>query len=186
METKDLGAITRIEEVSAGRRDEPGSISPLVADARLRQALADAAPGAPVVQRRVPRRDLRAVVAASMVACLTILFIAALRSYSDPRPGEAGAVAAPAIVAAAALPRPLDSTPWNAPPIASTPRGTGTITAAAGLATWSIDGKPIKARSIALSCGQHELRIGRGAPRAITVPCGGTLIVDRGGKTTLR
>jgi hypothetical protein len=178
METKDLGATKSIEE---------GSISPLVADARLRRPLADAGqPAMPVLPPRVPRRDLRAVVAASMVACLMILFIAALRSYSDPRPADGVVVAAPAVVAAAALPRTVNSTPWNAPPIASTPPAMGTITAAAGLATWSVDGKPIKTRSIALSCGQHELRIGRGASRAIAVPCGGTLLVDRGGKTSLR
>jgi hypothetical protein len=63
---------------------------------------------------------------------------------------------------------------------------TGTVTAAPGVRPLYIDGARITASSAIVTCGRHLVRAGWAKPRAVIVPCGKTLYVDRGGKTTAR
>jgi hypothetical protein len=42
-----------------------------------------------------------------------------------------------------------------------------------------LDGKRLNGRSDVVTCGPHQLKVGRGHARAIDIPCGGELRVGR-------
>jgi len=131
------------------------------------------------------RRDqLRRVVVGCVSACAALLVMAALRA-------PAHATAAPT-VAKAAEPAPAppvrsaeapkqDLAPWaEIPTHAAVQPASGAIEVAQGKVV-ALDGKRVSGRAAMVPCGRHQLRVGRGAARAVVVPCGGTLSVEPNG-----
>jgi hypothetical protein len=132
------------------------------------------------------RRRLRGVVFAILAMC-TLIIMAAVAS----RMGHAGNTAAAAIPTFPAIP-PAPLTPvataqalatTTAPPTppaaADTTTGTIRIERPASPGHVWLDGKKLSAASAPVSCGTHQVKIGRTHARSIQVPCGGELVVSR-------
>jgi hypothetical protein len=129
---------------------------------------------------RPPRKRLGAVVLGAMGVSVCILLAAAVRAGiadSPADPVSAVTAALPPVVPALTT-RAADS--WHA----STAPSSGTIESHAG--TLFVDGTRITAKSALVTCGRHQLRAGRAKSHDVDVPCGGTLVVDRTGKTSVR
>jgi hypothetical protein len=136
-----------------------------------------------IVTRDTRRRNLVAVVVGFMGACILVLVAAALRPHASAAP-----VATVTVPDVSPTPPPrdsVDSVPWM--PVTPPPSlpSSGTITAAAGVGALVVDGTRTTA-SVVVTCGRHQLRVGRGIAREVVVPCGGSLVVARGGKITVR
>jgi hypothetical protein len=137
------------------------------------------------------RRQLRRVVIAAVSVCALILVAAGIvrvvHASSEPEPTPraasttststagatplAAAAVAPGLPAAAAAP---DTTNATAPT-------TGTLRLERNVAPRSVwlDGRKLNTRSEVVTCGPHQLKVGRSKGRAIDVPCGGELRVAR-------
>ncbi len=184
--TLEIDAADIVEEEPAGR----GSFAPVVLDSAPRLPLFATEDRYPTVSIRIRqdrRRTLRAVVASSMGLCLTLLFVAAVRSHGAASPAGSSAKASAAIamphadVAATSV----DSTPWTSVASTASPARTGTIMTEQAAGPWALDGVRRSARTAVVPCGQHELRLGRGAVQQVVVPCGGSLTIGRKGKITV-
>jgi hypothetical protein len=127
-----------------------------------------------------PRKRLGAVVLGAMGMSVCILLLAAVRSgVADSAPEQVSSVSAalPPVVSGLAT---RASGAWEP----STAPSSGTIESHAG--TITVDGTRITAKSAIVTCGHHQLRAGRAKSHDVDVPCGGTLVVDRTGKTSVR
>jgi hypothetical protein len=152
-------------------------------------------------QIRLPRRrrQLRGVVIAAVSACALILVAAGIvrvvHASSEPErtahasanantvdtqaaspgstTGGAGGGAAPAAAGGS-------SAPSTASGGTSAPTS-GTLHLERGLAPRLVvlDGKKLTSHNETVSCGPHTIKVGRGRPRAIDVPCGGELKISR-------
>ena len=165
----------------APSRGGPHSISPLSVSILPGPRRAAESTFKIVAVRTPRRRRLGAVVTGAMGLAVCILLAAGVRA------SLAGPIEPLAPVAAATLPpvQPAAAAaaaqPWRT---TSEPTATsGTVTSRAG--ALFIDGARISARSALVSCGHHRLKAGRGKAHDVDVPCGGTLLVDRSGKTTV-
>jgi hypothetical protein len=152
-----------------------------------------------VLLRVAPRRDLRGVVGVAMAACGLLIAVAGIRSTFAPTAGPAtvavrpapssAGVAAEARAAASPAPAPrpsAESTPWSTVD-ATRPSGfSGAVAIAAGVGPVFIDGVRATARTHAVTCGEHTLVVDAMAPRRVVVPCGGSVLVERGGKVSVR
>jgi hypothetical protein len=127
-----------------------------------------------------PRKRLGAVVLGAMGMSVCILLLAAVRS------GMADTAAEQASSVSAALPPVVPALTTRAAGAwePSTAPSSGTIESHAG--TITVDGTRITAKSAVVTCGHHQLRAGRAKSHDVDVPCGGTVVVDRTGKTSVR
>jgi hypothetical protein len=161
----------------------PESISPLSVSLPSPRRPADSTFKIEALRR--PRRRLGAIVTGAMGLSVCILLVAGVRARmtdpSDPQALALGAALQP--VGHVATPPP--SQPWRSSASATpTTPMSGTITSKAG--ALFVDGARISAKSAVVACGRHQLKTGRGKARDVDVPCGGTLLVDRSGKTTVQ
>ena len=157
----------------------------------------------PTMEIRLPakRRRLAGVVIGALSGCAIILVAAAiarvghagsppgatvtLGSPTDMAPATTTAAAAPptpTVVPIAASPRaaatPAPATTATDPGSASS---TGTVRLdrpAAPGRVW-LDGKRLGSSSALVTCGTHQIRVGRGRTHSIDVPCGGEIGVSR-------
>jgi hypothetical protein len=134
-----------------------------------------------IVTRGARRRNLVTVVVGSMGVCVLVLVAAALRPHAN---APAAAVRVTAVSPARPVQASVEPIPWT--PVTTVPSlpSSGTITTAAGAGPLVVDGARTAA-NVVVTCGRHELRVGRGVARAVVVPCGGSLTVARGGKITV-
>jgi hypothetical protein len=194
--TQEIAAGDILEEtpIEASPRGEVPSIWPLSFDAVP-------APEASTFKITVsPKRRLRGVVLGAMCISLSILAVAAL---SQVPTSPSSAPATPPALATPSPDRPADNPPTVSPtPAESTPSSggsaawvtasqpvasrSGTITLTETASRLFIDGKRITATSAIVSCGPHTVRVGWSKPRQVVVPCGATVLVDRGGRPTVR
>jgi hypothetical protein len=119
-----------------------------------------------------------------VAACAVILVAAGVAHMLRPNQ-DAAAFAATGAASAApppALPTvsPPAATTAPSPPVSDAPQ-TGTLhllhPAAPGK-VW-LDGQKITVASATVSCGDHQLKVGRAKAHTVTVPCGGDLKVSR-------
>jgi hypothetical protein len=77
----------------------------------------------------------------------------------------------------AALPA-VEAAPAPAPPDGSS---TGTVRLASGLKPGRVlfDGKKLPTASTVVSCGTHQIKIGRGRAHSVDVPCGSEILVSK-------
>ncbi len=144
------------------------------------------------------RRNLSKIVFGTLGVCAVILLAAGIarigHAMSEPAAASSGTAASlpgtntPST--AAATPGAAPSTPASpakaAAPAAigaaaSDPASAGTVRL--GRPTLSghvwLDGKKLKATSVLVSCGTHQIKVGRGRKHSIDVPCGGEISVSR-------
>jgi len=143
------------------------------------------------LELRLPlrRRRLRGVVIAAVSACALILVAAGIvrvgHASSEPA-RESRAQAALATTAAynvaTAPPSPGPPPSGAAPqPAAVSVPTAGTLHLGRNLTprwVW-LDGKKLGSRTEVVSCGPHQIKVGRARAHAIDVPCGGELRVSR-------
>jgi hypothetical protein len=131
------------------------------------------------------RQKLTRIVIAAVAACGLILIAAGVAHMLRPRPDAVAFAATPTATAAAALvpttaPSPATTTP-PAPAAAPDTPQTGTLhllRPATPGKVW-LDGQKITVASATVSCGDHELKVGRAKAHAVTIPCGGDLKVSK-------
>jgi hypothetical protein len=129
---------------------------------------------------RQRRRRLRNIVIGALSACALILVAAGIVRVSHARseenyPAAAGKLAsAPATSQLAALPAP-------APPAVIAHPTSGTLRLDRKLVPrWVfLDDRKLRTRGDVVTCGPHQIKVGRGHPRPIDVPCGGELKISR-------
>ncbi|HEY1695091.1 MAG TPA: hypothetical protein VGG39_23145 [Polyangiaceae bacterium] len=151
----------------------------------------------PTMEVRLPmrRRRLGVIVVATVAGCALILVAAGIARVShasspaatvspstaaagtpDPSVPSTSATAAPAPV-----PPPSPAAPVTPSPTTSTGASTGTVRldrpATPGRA-W-LDGKRLSSSSALVSCGTHQIKVGRGRTHSIDVPCGGEIGVAK-------
>ncbi len=180
------------QEARADSRDETPSIAPFevdiempvmswpTMDARRAESTFDIEAPPP------PPRRLRMIVAGAMVFSGLILGGAALRTVitageSSDAPRTAATQVfvrmTPATVTHAAAPSIVQ------PAIPSAPLA-GTIDVGSHPRAITVDGKHLTpTTSVIVPCGEHVVRIGKDKAQTIDVPCGGTYVVKRAGKS---
>jgi hypothetical protein len=144
------------------------------------------------LQIRLPMRRarLRRVVIAAVSACALILVAAGIvkvvhassEPSSTPRTASAANAAPGATPIAAAAIAPGLPAAAPAPDTASASAATtGTLRLERNLTPRLVllDGRKLGTRSEAVTCGPHQLKVGRSKSRAIDIPCGGELRVAR-------
>jgi hypothetical protein len=120
--------------------------------------------------------------------CAAILVAAGIGRALHPHDASSSSTAtatstAAATATATAAPTPAATATATAPPAPAPPPtpATGTLTldkpATAGK-VW-LDGKKVTVKSGEVPCGKHQLKIGRGKPRSVTIPCGDELHVSK-------
>jgi hypothetical protein len=130
------------------------------------------------------RRRLRGIVIGALSACVLILIAAGIArvSHASSEPGATSSASSgsDSPVAAAAAPSP--AAPAAAPTPDSTPGAptTGTLRLDRSLVPRSVflDGKKLVTRADAVTCGPHQIKVGRAKARPIDVPCGGELRIS--------
>jgi hypothetical protein len=138
---------------------------------------------------RIPmrRRRLRGIVFATLAMCSLIL-IAAVISRVGHASNEAAALPAfptsiiPSVVApsASATVVAAPDTARPAPtPTAEPSTGTVRIDRPAVPGRVWLDGKKLTVPSTSVSCGAHQVKIGRGHARSVQIPCGGEFVISR-------
>lgn len=130
------------------------------------------------------RRHLGKIVAGAVGFCGLIL-VAALIARVSHASSESSETVASASAVATADPPPIPASTATAPstaPGALDPSSTGTVRLdkpARPGAVW-LDGKKVAGDSVQVSCGTHQIRVGRyGRKHSIDVPCGGVIGVAR-------
>jgi hypothetical protein len=190
--TQEVAAIDILEEtpleeipidIDLSPAPGPPSISPLsvsVLPAPRRAAESTFRIDAVPSHGNVQRRRLGAVVTGAMGLSVCILLAAGVRArMNEPLDQTAVAAALPAVLEAPAA----AAQPWRTA-ASDAPATSGTVTSRGG--ALFIDGARISAKSALVSCGHHQLRVGRSKARDVDVPCGGTLVVDRAGRTSVQ
>jgi hypothetical protein len=136
------------------------------------------------------RRRRMGLVIGAVAGCVLILLAAGIA-----RVGHASSTPSPAIATETAAPAPtpdapsLNATPdpavgaTNAVPAPTLPDGssTGTVRLGRGLSPSHVlfDGKKLSSPSAVVSCGTHQIKIGRGRAHSVDVPCGGEIAVAK-------
>ncbi|HEX3344187.1 MAG TPA: hypothetical protein VHS09_06415 [Polyangiaceae bacterium] len=143
----------------------------------------------PTMELRLPmrRRRLGGVVIAAIAGCALILVAAGIarvgHASSTPDPASSPPVTAAAVATTAAPPAvPGTSSPAaTASPSPNDTASTGTVRldkpAVAGH-VW-LDGKKLSSKSALVSCGTHQIRVGRGRTHSVDVPCGSEIGVSK-------
>jgi hypothetical protein len=138
---------------------------------------------------RIPmrrRRRLRGIVFATLAMCSLIL-IAAVISRVGHASNEAASLprfptSIPSVVAPSASAAVVAAP--NAARLAPTPPtepSTGTVRIdrpAVPGRVW-LDGKKLTVPATSVSCGAHQVKVGRGHARSVQIPCGGEFVISR-------
>ena len=145
---------------------------------------------APLPQRR---RRLEKIVIGAIAACAVILVaagIARMGHAGSAPPAAAASDPGPTIATGAPTPSGQVYATANAPaatPAASAPDARAAAASAGTVRlgrpslsghVW-LDGAKIAGTSAVVSCGTHQLKVGRGRKHSIDVPCGGAIAVTR-------
>jgi hypothetical protein len=152
----------------------------------------------PALDSRLPvrRRRLGVIVVGAVTTCALILVaagIARVGHASDqtsalPQPQKpATAAVAAAVATSTATPTGLAVTPppaqapvsVGARPADSSSTGTVRLDRPATTARVWLDGKRLSSSSLLVSCGTHQIKVGRSRKHSIDVPCGGEIVVSR-------
>jgi hypothetical protein len=146
----------------------------------------------PTMEVRLPtrRRRLGGVVIGAVAGCALILLaagIARVGHASSPPPTVQATPTTPAPATTS-----LDSTTATTPDPATPPVTAGTTSTTTTSSTGTVrldrpavagrvwlDGKKLSASSALVSCGTHQIKVGRGRTHSIDVPCGGELGVSK-------
>jgi hypothetical protein len=175
-------------EHGKGAPSEPSiaSIAPVGLDLRAAAASWLQEEVDPTMAVRVPRRRRalgRVLVGAAVTLSAAILVVAAVhgrRAEADPGPvyASSGVPDAPAAVVS-------DASPQAPPAVDVAPAAPAAVTGSLRVAKPALlshvvlDGKRVTASPVTVSCGTHQLRVGRGRLRSIVVPCGGEVAIAR-------
>jgi hypothetical protein len=127
-------------------------------------------------------RRLRAVVIGTVAGCALILVAAGIARVGHASSAPSIAAASPETLAApAALPPVADPppTPVDVAPPAAISTGTLRLEHGAVRAKVLLDGKKLTSTSAMVSCGTHQIKVGRGRTHSVDVPCGGDIGVSK-------
>jgi hypothetical protein len=175
-------------------RGSPASIAPVGLE--LAEEVVDEPPK---VQQtgsvRIPlqRRRLGGVVVAAVATCALILVAAIIARVShasnEPPPAAARPISMTATTATTTAGAPTQPqsfggaqpAPAAVAPPAPEPPTTGTVRLERPATTGRVwlDGKKMTSGSAVVSCGAHQVKIGRGRTRSVQVPCGGEIVVSK-------
>jgi hypothetical protein len=182
------------EEVQGG-----GSISPMAIDPDSEPSLETSPGGSPSAKSKgwteetvrirvspIRRRVLYSIPIGVVGLCAALLVTVALRPRGSV---QSSAVAASMPIATASprvsAPPPADTSWTSVAPLVAPPTS-GTITVARNAGGLVVDGARVTSTSVVVACGTHSIRVGRGSARAVDVPCGSTVALDRNGKASVR
>jgi hypothetical protein len=145
------------------------------------------------IWRRGPRRKARMFVEAAMAASLLVLAATGVRARFAGGDGDGASIAPPSPEPPVSSPLADEPATGAAPAVtaASEDRRTatstvGTLSLGPGASALVVDNAKISASSAIVPCGGHIVRVGHSKARWIDVPCGGTVILEPGGKVTQR
>jgi len=133
------------------------------------------------------RRNLSKIVFGTLGACAVILVAAGVAriGHAMSEPSAASGASTPSTAAAT-----TPSTPTSPAKAATTPAVGATASDPASAGTvrlgrptlsghvW-LDGKKLTGTSVLVSCGTHQIKVGRGRKHSIDVPCGGEISISR-------
>lgn len=204
--TQELQALDVLEIVETLKpKLAAGARRPSPSNSSIAPVGLDLAPGAdkgeeeanPTMEVRLPvrRRRLGAIVIGAVSCCGLILLAAVIArvghassesstaSASSTAPAATAASSPAGTMTTVAEPSPAPPSATAVAPSSATGSGasTGTVRldkpAVAGR-VW-LDGKKLSSSSALVSCGTHQIKVGRGRTHSIDVPCGGELGVSR-------
>lgn len=150
----------------------------------------------PPPQQPGARKKLgKTIVVGTVAACALILVAAGIArvSHASDSPSTSAQADpgqnAAATATAAASPAPPPSSPATAAapqdpasvaaPIDPSSTGTVRLGHPANAGHVWIDGKKVSATSVLVSCGTHQVKVGRSRKHSVDVPCGGEVVVTR-------
>jgi len=201
--TQELQALDVLEivETLKSARPAPGtgvsrttstsnsSIAPVGLDLMPQRAVADEEAN-PTMEIRLPaprRRRLGGIVIGAIAGCALILVAAGIarvgHASSSPStaPATTAATTAPSSPATATPPAATAPAATSPAPTSLDVSSTGTVRldrpALAGH-VW-LDGKKLSATSALVSCGTHQIKVGRGRTHSVDVPCGSEIGVSK-------
>jgi hypothetical protein len=164
------------------------SIAPVGLDLMPQRAVADEEAN-PTMEIRVPmaRRHLGGVVIAAVAGCTVILLAAGMARMHPTRSAAAATGEPQATTAVATAPMTTPVAPPTLTPAAvaiPTPSdissaGTVRLDYPASSGRVWLDGKKLSSSSALVSCGTHQIKVGRGRTHSIDVPCGGEIGVAK-------
>jgi len=206
-ELQALDVLEIVETLKSTPRPAPGtgvsrttatsnsSIAPVGLDLMPQRAAADEEAN-PTMEIRLPaprRRRLGGIVIGAIAGCALILVAAGIarvgHASSSPSTASAGTgTIATTVSGTTATPAAVVGTPAATTPAATGPAptsldvsSTGTVRldrpATAGH-VW-LDGKKLSATSALVSCGTHQIKVGRGRTHSVDVPCGAEIGVSK-------
>jgi hypothetical protein len=145
----------------------------------------------PTMEIRLPvrRRRLGGIVVAAVAGCALILVAAGIarvgHASSTPDTAALPPSTTTTTATATATSVPLATTP---PPVATSAAATSSDGASTGTVrlerpatagrVW-LDGRKLSSTSAMVSCGTHQIRVGRGRTHSIDVPCGSEIAVSK-------
>ena len=165
------------------------SIAPVGLDLAPERAAADEEVN-PTMEIRLParRRRLGAIVIGAIAGCALILVAAGIarvsHASSSPESTSTATPATPVTTTAAAPvapPAPSPGTAATAAPATTSNASTGTVRLdrpARPGHVW-LDGKKLSSTSALVSCGTHQIKVGRGRTHSVDVPCGSEIAVSK-------
>jgi hypothetical protein len=124
------------------------------------------------------RQRLRNIVIGAVSACLLILVAAGITRVSHASSEPSYPIAPPTYASPSPPPAEVVAPP---PESAISPPTTGTLRLERNLVPrWVfLDGRKLGKRTEIATCGPHQIKVGRGHPLPIDVPCGGELKISR-------
>jgi hypothetical protein len=202
-ELQALDVLEIVETLKNAPRPTPGtavgrksltsnsSIAPVGLDLMPQRAAADEEAN-PTMEVRLPvrRRRLGGIVAGAIAGCALILIAAGIArvGHASSSPGPASSPPIPTVTAAAtATAAPLDTAPaTTSAPASPAPAlldlsSAGTVRLARPATpghVW-LDGKKLSSSSALVSCGTHQIKVGRGRTHSVDVPCGAEISVSK-------
>jgi hypothetical protein len=167
------------------------SIAPVGLDLMPQRAAADEEVN-PTMEIRLPvrRRRLGGIVIATIAGCALILVAAGIArvGHASSEPPAAVPATTPTVLATAIPPSAPAIPATTAAAPAASPPSTSPGSASAGTVridrpslvghVW-LDGKKLSAQSALVSCGTHQIKVGRGRTHSIDVPCGAEIGVSK-------
>jgi hypothetical protein len=187
VEATDLAA-AGVPHVSLPRRKvaSASSIAPVGLDLSTRDL--DQEVSASLVVRPPRRRRLGAIVGGAVAGCALILVAAGVARVGHASAEDSRAVAAtapspqttaPSSPAAPVIPVAASPQAATAPPASDGSTGTVRVEAPAKPGHVWLDGKKLSSPSALVSCGTHQVKVGRHKTHSIDVPCGGDIDVSK-------
>jgi hypothetical protein len=202
-ELQALDVLEIVETLKNAPRGAPGttvtrkaatsnsSIAPVGLDLTPEREVADEEVN-PTMEVRLParRRRLGGIVIGAIAGCALILVAAGIarvgHASSSPSPASSPAVPATIAVVPATTGAPVIAPATTTPPASLAPASldtssTGTVRLdrpATPGHVW-LDGKKLSSSSAMVSCGTHQIKVGRGRTHSVDVPCGSEIGVSK-------